>query len=151
MIKIGLEREDVMKQFQLIVTVPVPELGKSSVKLKKKISSWKYLGMTHTVSWPLHVVFTPSALAKYVCPEYYVAHKLHATYIDVYIIHLVSYNTYRCVIHTDVSVYMQSLTDLQMCRSALKIFPVIFLIIRLNLIFLSSTVACLYMYSVSLL
>lgn len=65
MIKISMDYEEFTKQFQLTVTAPSSELHKVLLKSRKKANAWKYIGMTHTVSWPLHVVFTPAALEKY--------------------------------------------------------------------------------------
>lgn len=65
MIKISMDYEEFTKQFQLTVIAPSSELHKVLVK-SKKTNAWKYIGMTHTVSWPLHVIFTPAALEKYV-------------------------------------------------------------------------------------
>lgn len=60
MIKVAMNHEELSKNFQLTLNFPTGELGSS----KKKQSSWRFLGMTHTVAWPLHVVFTPAALEK---------------------------------------------------------------------------------------
>ena len=65
MIKIGMDHEELAKQFELIVTTPTSELGKAPARSKRKTSAWRYIGLAHTVSWPLHVVFTPAALEKY--------------------------------------------------------------------------------------
>jgi gamma-tubulin complex component 4 len=65
MIKIAMEHEELTKQFQLTVITPATELGKAPAISRRKMSAWKYIGMVHTVSWPLHVVFTPAALEKY--------------------------------------------------------------------------------------
>jgi gamma-tubulin complex component 4 len=64
MIKIALDHEELTKQFQLILNLPAADTGK--VKQEKKSNSWRYIGITHTVSWPLHVVFTPASLGKLV-------------------------------------------------------------------------------------
>jgi hypothetical protein len=66
MIKIAMEHEELTKQFQLTVITPATELGKAPAISRRKMSAWKYIGMVHTVSWPLHVVFTPAALEKFV-------------------------------------------------------------------------------------
>ena len=64
MIKIAMDHEKIMKSFELTVIVPAAELGKILTKSRKKQSAWKYIGMAYTVAWPLHVVFTPTALEK---------------------------------------------------------------------------------------
>lgn len=64
MMKIGIDHEELTKQFNLTVNTPLSELGKVPAISRRKTSSWKYIGMTHTVSWPLHVVFTPTALKR---------------------------------------------------------------------------------------
>ena len=62
MIKIGIEHEELAKQFKLTVTVPQSEMDKMPYLTKMKMQSWKFVAMIHTVSWPLHIVFTPTAL-----------------------------------------------------------------------------------------
>ena len=69
--KIGMENEDLMKQFKLTVTLPQREdkklLGSSRPTTKRKgESAWNHLGLSHSVSWPLHILFTPTILEKYV-------------------------------------------------------------------------------------
>ena len=64
MIKIAMDHEELTKQFQLTVITPHAELGKAPAKSRRKISAWRHIGMVHTVSWPLHVVFTPASLEK---------------------------------------------------------------------------------------
>ena len=61
MIKVAMDHEELTKQFQLTLS---PISVDPPARLKKKSSSWKDIGMAHSVSWPLHVVFTPSALEK---------------------------------------------------------------------------------------
>ena len=74
MMKIGIDHEELTKQFKLVVNAPLSELGKVSAISRRKSCSWKHIGMTHAVSWPLHVVFTPTALkrcvVRYVVPLY---------------------------------------------------------------------------------
>ena len=63
MIKVAMDHEGLAKQFEL--TLSLPSAQTSGVSLKSKMpNSWKYVGMTHTVSWPLHIVFTPATLEK---------------------------------------------------------------------------------------
>ncbi|CAI7997342.1 Gamma-tubulin complex component 4 [Geodia barretti] len=64
MIKIAMDHEELAKQFEL--TLSLPPVQSSGVSLKSKMTnSWKYVGMSHKVSWPLHVVLTPATLEKY--------------------------------------------------------------------------------------
>lgn len=65
MIKIGMDHEELTKQFQLTVITQASDLGKASAMSRRMISAWNYIDMAHIVSWPLHVVFTPFALEKY--------------------------------------------------------------------------------------
>ena len=73
--KIGLDNEDLMKQFKLTVVAPQPkkrgpplplrtkeQQGPSPAETKKP--GWSSLGLTHTVEWPLHILFTPAMLEK---------------------------------------------------------------------------------------
>ena len=62
MIKIGVEHEELTKQFKLTVTAPPSEMDKMPYLNRRKMQSWKFVGMKHTVSWPLHIIFTPTAL-----------------------------------------------------------------------------------------
>lgn len=73
MLKIGMENDDLMKQFQL--TVPERKVsltqaakGGPSGALRgggaKGKGAWDLLGMSHTVEWPLHILFTPVILDK---------------------------------------------------------------------------------------
>ena len=78
MLKIGLDNEDLMKQFKLTVVAPQPkrrgpplplsrakeqqQQGPSPAETKKP--GWSSLGLTHTVEWPLHILFTPAMLEK---------------------------------------------------------------------------------------
>ena len=69
--KIGMENEDLMKQFKLTVTLPQQEdkklQGSSRPTTKRKgEGAWNHLGLSHSVSWPLHILFTPTILEKYV-------------------------------------------------------------------------------------
>ena len=64
MIKVAMDHEELTKLFQLTVVSAAADRGKGSFKARKRQSAWKYVGMVHTVSWPLHVVFTPAALEK---------------------------------------------------------------------------------------
>ena len=64
MIKVAMDHEELTKQFQLTLSPISVDPEKAPARLKKKSSSWKDIGMAHSVSWPLHVVFTPSALEK---------------------------------------------------------------------------------------
>ena len=59
MIKIGMDHEELARQFELTLSLPLTELSS-----KSKLNSWKHVGMSHTVSWPLHVIFTPSSLER---------------------------------------------------------------------------------------
>ena len=58
MIKVAMNHEELSKSFQLTVNFKTGEPKDS----KKKKSSWRFLGMAHTVAWPLHVIFTPASL-----------------------------------------------------------------------------------------
>ena len=65
--KIGIENEDLMKQFKLTVTLPQQEDKKlRSITKRKGEGAWNHLGLSHSVSWPLHILFTPTILEKYV-------------------------------------------------------------------------------------
>ena len=57
MLKVGMDNEDLMKQFKLVVTLP-PHKGGGA--------AWNFLGLTQTVEWPLHILFTPTMLEKLV-------------------------------------------------------------------------------------
>lgn len=70
--KIGLDNEDLMKQFKLTVVAPQPRRG-PLLKVKEqqgpspaetKKPGWSSLGLSHTVEWPLHILFTPAMLDK---------------------------------------------------------------------------------------
>ena len=66
--KVGMENEDLMKQFTLAVTLPQQEERRppgSGLSAKKGESAWKHLNLAHSVSWPLHILFTPAILEKY--------------------------------------------------------------------------------------
>ena len=71
MLKIGLDNEDLMKQFKLTVVAPQRRRGGSKETRQgpsppeTKKPGWTSLGLTHTVEWPLHIVFTPAILEKY--------------------------------------------------------------------------------------
>lgn len=66
MVKIGIENEDLMKQFKLTVTLPQQEDKKLwSTTKRKGEGAWNHLGLSHSVSWPLHILFTPTILEKY--------------------------------------------------------------------------------------
>ena len=65
MLKVGLDNEDLMKQFKLTVVMPqrgALRTGPSPAETKKP--GWSSLGLTHTVEWPLHILFTPAILEK---------------------------------------------------------------------------------------
>jgi gamma-tubulin complex component 4 len=62
MIKVAMDHEELAKQFEL--TLSLPPVQSSGVK-SEMTNSWKYVGMSHKVSWPLHVVLTPATLEKY--------------------------------------------------------------------------------------
>ena len=69
MLKVGIENDDLMKQFQL--TLPerkgsLTQAAKSGPMRggAKGKGAWDLLGMTHTVEWPLHILFTPVILDK---------------------------------------------------------------------------------------
>ena len=71
MLKVGMENEELMKQFQLTVSLPTPDPKKPSLtavatarKEGGSASAWNHLGLSHTVSWPLHILFTPATLEK---------------------------------------------------------------------------------------
>ena len=61
MIKVAMDHEELAKQFEL--TLSLPPVQSSGVK-SEMTNSWKYVGMSHKVSWPLHVVLTPATLEK---------------------------------------------------------------------------------------
>ena len=72
MLKIGLDNEDLMKQFKLTVVAPLQRRGILRAKdqqgpspAETKKPGWSSLGLTHTVEWPLHILFTPTILEKY--------------------------------------------------------------------------------------
>ena len=69
MLKVGLDNEDLMKQFKL--TVVTPQRGVSQTQESRgpapaetKKPGWCSLGLTHSVEWPLHILFTPTMLEK---------------------------------------------------------------------------------------
>ena len=64
MIQVAMDHEELTKQFQLTLSLSPSDPGAAQIKLNKKSNSWKNVGMSHSVSWPLHVVFTPSTLDK---------------------------------------------------------------------------------------
>lgn len=59
MLKVGIDDEELMKQFKLTVTKPPSQPGRTG------INAWLYLGLSHSVNWPLHILFTPAILEKY--------------------------------------------------------------------------------------
>ena len=67
MVKVGIENEDLMKQFKLTVTLPQQEERRPQgpgPATKKGEGAWKHLNLAHSVSWPLHILFTPAILEK---------------------------------------------------------------------------------------
>lgn len=55
MLKVSIDKEELMKQFRLTLPEGKPPSG---------VEAWQLLGMTHTVEWPLHILFTPLLLDK---------------------------------------------------------------------------------------
>lgn len=69
MLKIGLDNEDLMKQFKLTVVMPQRAMtrgqeSRGPAPPETKKPGWSSLGLTHTVEWPLHILFTPAILEK---------------------------------------------------------------------------------------
>ena len=65
-VQVAIESDDVSKQFELTMgpsTVPgqlaPPPLGAGNTD-----SPWERLGLSYTVSWPHHLLFTPPVLEK---------------------------------------------------------------------------------------
>ncbi len=63
MLKVGIEKEELMKQFQLTLPQTKAVRGGSGRDQGGK-EAWQLLGMSHTVEWPLHILFTPLVLEK---------------------------------------------------------------------------------------
>lgn len=74
--KVGMENEELLKQFTLTVVLPASE-GKRPLAGRRwageagggggsgeKFSAWNHLSLSHSVSWPLHILFTPAILEK---------------------------------------------------------------------------------------
>lgn len=75
MVKVGMENEDLMKQFKLTVTLPQQEERRPQgpgPATKKGEGAWKHLNLAHSVSWPLHILFTPAILEKYDCRNIFI-------------------------------------------------------------------------------
>jgi len=75
MVKVGMENEDLMKQFKLTVTLPQQEERRPKgpgPTTKKGEGAWKHLNLAHSVSWPLHILFTPAILEKYDCRNIFI-------------------------------------------------------------------------------
>ena len=69
MLKIGLDNEDLMKQFTLTVVMPQRGVAwgqesRGPAPAETKKPGWSSLGLTHTVEWPLHILFTSAILEK---------------------------------------------------------------------------------------
>ena len=74
MLKVGMESEDLPRQFTLTVDEPCPlsdarrppgggAMGGEEVE-PAGLNAWSLLGLSHTVNWPLHILFTPAVLEK---------------------------------------------------------------------------------------
>lgn len=68
-VKVQLEEDGAMENFRLIIET---RSGKSAAKSQHSISydsepldTWSQLGINFQVKWPLHIIFTPTVLAKY--------------------------------------------------------------------------------------
>lgn len=74
MVRVGVNREKMAKQFEL--TVPYSKLGGKKKKEASSMkvvgcgaSAWDQLSLCHSTQWPLHTLFTPPILHKLVnCP-----------------------------------------------------------------------------------
>ncbi len=63
MLKVNIEKEELMKQFQL--TLPQTRAPRGDGGRGEGVKeAWQLLGMSHTVEWPLHILFTPLILEK---------------------------------------------------------------------------------------
>ncbi len=58
----GIEKEELMKQFQL--TLPQTKAVRGGGRDQGGKEAWQLLGMSYTVDWPLHILFTPLVLEK---------------------------------------------------------------------------------------
>ena len=65
MIKLGIDNETLLQQFQLKIcqTPSPPPLDKKSAPAAT-IASWGCIGLEYKPSWPLHILFTPAVLEK---------------------------------------------------------------------------------------
>ncbi len=70
MLKVGIDNEDLMRQFRLTVSAPPPTKKLAFVPPTAPkgdgamVGAWSHLGLAHTVSWPLHILLTPAILEK---------------------------------------------------------------------------------------